>query len=358
MISIKQDEEARKMKQTNPYSLSFGKEPVSLIDREMQNSEIIESFTSDNPAFQVCMLTGVRGSGKTVAMTSIAKRLRSLKEWIVVDLNPERDLLTMFAAELSNRRELFELFKDAKINLSFLGFGLEIDGVPPITDTVVALRRMLEKLTKSGKRVLVTIDEASASKQFREFASQFQIFMREGLDIFLLMTGLYENISAIQNEKALTFLYRAPKMELRPLNLRLIAKNYRESFGLEERDAADMAKLTMGYPFAFQLLGYLCWTRQVQWREALEEYDAYLAEYSYEKIWSECSETDKRVLAAMADVSSTKVQDVRSELGMASNVFSVYRDRLIKKGIVRSPSQGNVTFVLPRFRQYVASVVW
>ena len=77
----------------NPFSLTFGKEPLSLISRNLQNEEIIESFKADNPDFQVCMITGVRGSGKTVAMTTIANDLRKDDQWLVVDLNPERDLL-------------------------------------------------------------------------------------------------------------------------------------------------------------------------------------------------------------------------------------------------------------------------
>ena len=203
-----------RMNKSNPFSLSFGKEPVSYIARDYQSGEILESFDSDNPSYQVCMITGVRGAGKTVAMSAIANILAADSRWIIVNLNPERDLLRTLAAELSNRKELFELFRDAKINLSFLGFGLEIDGEPPITDLVVALRRMLEKLTKSGKRILITIDEVSLNRQMREFASQFQIFMREDLNVFLIMTGLYENIYELQNEKTLTFLFRAPKVEL------------------------------------------------------------------------------------------------------------------------------------------------
>lgn len=48
----------------NPFSLSFGKEPVSLINRNVQSYEIIDTFEDENPAYQVCMITGVRGSGK------------------------------------------------------------------------------------------------------------------------------------------------------------------------------------------------------------------------------------------------------------------------------------------------------
>ncbi len=319
----------------NPFSLSFGKEPASYTARDYQSNEILDSFESENPSYQVCMITGVRGAGKTVAMSAIANILAADSRWIIVNLNPERDLLQTLAAELSNRKELFELFRDAKINLSFLGFGLEIDGEPPITDMVVALRRMLEKLTKSGKRILITIDEVSLNRQIREFASQFQIFMREDLNVFLIMTGLYENIYELQNEKTLTFLFRVPKIELKPLSIPLIVHKYREVFNINEEEALRMAKVTMGYPFAFQVLGYL------QWREGgsksledlLPQFDTYLEDYVYEKIWSELSKKDKEVAAAMCGASSTKVETIRNRLHMPSNSFSTYRKRLTKKGL-------------------------
>ena len=337
----------------NPFSLSFGKEPASYIDRDYQSNEVLESFTADNPAYQVCMITGVRGSGKTVLLSTISNNFRKDAQWVVVDLNPERDLLTMLAAELSNRKDLLELFRDARINLSFLGFGIEIDGEPPITDIVVALRRMLGKLTQSGKRVLITIDEASSTKSMREFASQFQIFMREGLSVFLLMTGLYENIYELQNEKTLTFLYRAPKIEMKPLSIPLVTKKYQDIFDLSDDEALSMAKATMGYPFAFQVLGYLCWTKKESWQVLLPLYDTYLEEYVYEKIWSELSGKDQAVLTAISDASPGKVETIRKLVGMPSNSFTTYRSRLIRKGLIVSPSYGMLRFSLPRFREFV-----
>ncbi len=338
---------------TNPFSLSFGKEPLSHIERDYQNNEILQSFESENPAYQVCMLTGVRGSGKTVALTTIANQLRSNKNWIVIDLNPERNLLHTLAAELSNRKELLQLFRDAKINLSVLGFGLEIDGEPPVTDLVVALRRMLEKLTRSGKRVLITVDEVSSSPNMREFASQFQIFLREELQIFLLMTGLYENIYELQNEKTLTFLYRAPKIEMKPLSIPLIMKKYQDIFDLTTDEALSMARATMGYPFAFQVLGYLCWTKKEKWQDLLPLYDTYLEDYAYEKIWSGLSPKDQAVLTAMSSASSGKVETIRNLVGMPSNSFTTYRSRLMRKGLIISPSYGTLSFALPRFREFV-----
>ena len=340
----------------NPFSLSFGKEPASYIDRDYQSNEVLESFTADNPAYQVCMITGVRGSGKTVLLSTISNNFRKDAQWVVVDLNPERDLLTMLAAELSNRKDLLELFRDARINLSFLGFGIEIDGEPPITDIVVALRRMLGKLTQSGKRVLITIDEASSTKSMREFASQFQIFMREGLSVFLLMTGLYENIYELQNEKTLTFLYRAPKIALKPLSIPLIAQKYLEIFDLTQEESISMAKATEGYSFAYQVLGYLCWTKEKPWNQLLPEYDTYLEEYVYDKIWSELSAKDKAVLHAMSSMKVSKTLEISAVLHASSNNFTVYRNRLLRKGLIYSPEYGSLAFSLPRLREFVQRV--
>ena len=55
---------------------------------------------------------------KTVLLTTVSNEFRKMEDWIVVDLSPERDMLNALAAELSNRKELFQIFKDAKINLS------------------------------------------------------------------------------------------------------------------------------------------------------------------------------------------------------------------------------------------------
>lgn len=340
----------------NPFSLSFGKEPLSLINRSIQTNDIIEHFTDDNPTSQVYMITGVRGSGKTVMLTEISKYFNDKEDWVVCDLSPERELLQSFAALLSNHPSLSRIFLDAKINLSFLGLGIEIDGTAPITDLNVAVTRMLEKAKKNKKHILITIDEAVCNATMREFVSLFQIYMRQDLPVYLLMTGLYENIYELQNEKTLTFLYRAPKIELKPLNIGMIAKKYKSIFSLNDEEALLMAKQTMGYPFAFQVLGYLCWRNETVWENVLSEYSQYLEEYVYEKVWSELSSTDKKILAAMASVDITRVENIRKASNQSSSSFSVYRDRLIRKGIVTSNAYGYLDFTLPRFREFIISV--
>ena len=337
----------------NPFSLTFGKEPLNAIKQDKEINEIVDGFLSENPEFQVCMITGVRGSGKTVLMTEISNAIRKNDNWIVVEISPERDMLNTLAAELSNHKELLQLFKDAKINLSFLGLGLEIDSEPPITDVVVALDRMLSQLTKKKKKVLVTLDEAVSNKYVKEFTSQIQIYIRKNYNIFMLMTGLYENIYNLQNEESLTFLYRAPKFEMKPLNSKLIAKEYKNVFGIDDDKASEMAKLVKGYPYAYQVLGYLCYKNNAGYEDVIEEFDVYLEEYVYEKIWSEMSDKDRLVIGAIASIDERKCSNIREKLNMEPSEFSVYRDRLLKKGLVTKPKYGYLDLTLPRFEKFI-----
>nr|MCR5273430.1 ATP-binding protein [Lachnospiraceae bacterium] len=203
----------------NPYTLVFGKEPSENISRAAQMVDILDSFTSEPALQQIYMITGVRGTGKTVFMTEVSKELAKRDDWIIVELNSSGDMLLDLAAALASEDTLARLFQNASINLSFFGIGLEVKNSVQITSIQVALTKMFESLKKKGKNVLICIDEAVSTEHMRSFAGAFQIFVRQELPVFLIMTGLFENINNIQNEKNLTFLYRAPKVELKPLNI-------------------------------------------------------------------------------------------------------------------------------------------
>ena len=75
----------------NPFTLTFGRSPLESVDRPVQINEIIENFTADTINQQMFIITGVRGSGKTVMMTEISHRLRENDDWVVIELNPEKN---------------------------------------------------------------------------------------------------------------------------------------------------------------------------------------------------------------------------------------------------------------------------
>ena len=337
----------------NPYVLTFGKEPAVMIPRLSQTRELIESFMDEKPSQQICLITGVRGCGKTVFMSTISREISSDSHWIVVELNPERDLLVSLAAKLNSQNYLANIFKTAKINLSFLGIGLEVSGGTPLTDIETALIQMLEVIQKHNKKILITIDEVSNTPNMRMFASTFQILLRRNLPVFLLMTGLYENIHSLQNEKSMTFLYRAPKITLEPLNIGTMTDNYQHILGYDYDKALKWAKLTKGYSFAFQVLGYFSLKYKNDDDQIYREFKQYLEEYVYEKIWDELSATDRDVAYAIAESPDGSISEIRQRLGMDSNQFNPYRMRLIRKGIVSGQIRGYLHFTLPCFAEFV-----
>ena len=91
------------------------------------------------------IITGVRGSGKTVMMTEISQKLRENDQWIVIELNPATDLLKGLLSKLNSNKVCAGIIKSAKIDLSFFGFGVAIEGMSPITDEETAIIAILKR---------------------------------------------------------------------------------------------------------------------------------------------------------------------------------------------------------------------
>jgi hypothetical protein len=338
----------------NPFCLTFGKEPYQLISRYVPMNEIINAFTEEKPSQQVYMITGVRGSGKTVFMNSVSKELKEDNDWVVIELNSSGELLKELAEKLYSIKGMSKIFNESGINLSVFGIEVELKKNDPIGASLeVAIENMLEKLSKKNKRVLISIDEVSNSKEMRTFAGAFQIFLRHDLPLFLLMTGLYENINSLQNEKNLTFLYRAPKIYLKPLNLSSMCDIYENTLSLSHEESLILAKETKGYSFAFQVIGYFCFKHKGNFERSKREIRQYLDDYVYDKIWLELPEKERQIMIIIAVDKIYEVALIKDKIGFKSNEFSVYRDRLIKKGILESHSRGSLEIALPFLDTYI-----
>lgn len=261
-------------------------------------------------------------------------------------------MLVSLAAKLDSDRSLHKLFSEAQIILQAFGIGLSIKGVPPISDIEEALKKMLESIKKQNKRVLVIIDEATNSKEMRIFASTYQIFLRERLPIFLIMTGLYKEIDRLRNAQGMTFLERAPRTVLLPLNQNQIIDNYIQTLQVSQAEASILAHQTKGYSFAFQTIGYFVYENRDNITKALDNTKDYLYIFAYEKIWSEVSMWDKQVTVAVANVPGGEIIKIREKLGYSSNQFNPYRDRLLKASILTSPRNGILKLSLPWFDEY------
>lgn len=339
----------------NPFSLTFGKEPRSFITNSSIFDEIKGTYLSDNPVTTTNLITGVRGAGKTVLLTKISKYFEELDDWIVVELNPETDMLEYLAASIYEKSKYKFKFMDKEFSFSFKGISISLSGKNPISNVISLLERMLEFLTKKKKKILICIDDISNNQNVRVFVQQYQIFIRKNFPLFLLMTGLYENVRSLQNEKSLTFLYRAPQINVGPLSLINIADSFETILLATSDEAVTLAKLTNGYAFAYQVLGYILFehkTNKVN-EQILKEFDNYLRENVYEKIYFDLTKVEKQIVKALAVSKDDSIASVMKLVDMNKENMSQYREKLIRKGIIIKKDWGEISFALPRFKEYV-----
>lgn len=345
------------MKPQNPFSYTFGVKPVEYI-ANVQEDIVLDNFMYENPTERAYMITGVRGSGKTVMLSDISESLEGTGSWILCDLNPAIDLRMDLAARLYEQPFMKAHFLSARIDLSLFGFGAEISGGEKIVEIESLIERMLQVVQNQKKKVMVTIDEASSGKEMQIFCLAFQKFIRRKLPIYIIMTGLYNKIHNIKNMKNCTFLQRAPYITLEPLDLSAIALRYQKVLYISKEQAIRLAKLTKGYAFAFQILGKLYYDKDesTSLEDIIPIYESELIRYSYRKIWSEMSGKDKRIVIAMVEISDgTNVtrQNLIDKTGLTPAMINRYQGRLKEQGVLTSPEKGVYSLALPLFQNFV-----
>lgn len=344
------------MPSKNPFSLTFGVEPLNLISRLNESEKIISEFESDDPSNYTYIITGLRGTGKTVLLSSISNYFIKKDDWIVIDPGTKKNLLENIASELYDKANLKKLFLKKEFSFSFHGISFSIEGTTPVVSLNTIIKKMLDVLQKKNIKVLIAIDEIVNNEDVKSFIEIYQTLIRNNYKIRLLMTGLYDNISKLQEDKSLTFLYRAPKLYLEPLNMPAIASSYRKLLNVDTNVSVSLAKLTNGYAYAYQVLGYLLYESNEKDinEDLLLKYDQYLKEYSYDKIFSELSPTEQQIIKLFNTNESVKISEIKNKLGdVTDQYFNVYRDKLIKKGVLISPAYGYLKFTLPRFNEFL-----
>lgn len=354
----------------NPFNPSFGKVPTIFLDRSKLVDKVVKNLDDPNSPYQTTLIYGLRGVGKTSFLTDIGKSVAKKENWIVINLVPNQDMLTNLVEGIYNKSTPTIKKVLSKIDaITIAGFGVEMGATKNNNShkvTQFTLESVLKNLKAQGIHLLVTLDEVTSTPEIRDFASVYQLMIREELNISLIMTGLPEQVSELQNDKVLTFLLRSKRITLSPLNRLDIKYRYREVFKKADREISDkvlnrMTLLTNGYAYAFQLLGYLLW--QTEDKKITDEViDSILDEYKeelyrnvYGKIYSGLSAVDRNFVDAMTEVddNSVSIKTIEEKMGKPHNYVSIYRRRLLDDQIIISPNRGYVSFTLPFFKEFV-----
>ena len=348
----------------NPFTTTFSKTPEYTYVTTEGTREIIENFSYDRPSESVFKITGVRGSGKTVLLAKVEEEYKLQENrdrgWIVCRLIPVRDMLRQFAAQLRKEglRKQNTAFTGINVSASVLGTGGSL-GISqaendPLFDIGVELEDMLQLAAEKKRKILIGIDEISRTKEMIEFALEFGKWLRAGYPVYLVCTGLYENIQELSNVKNLTFFRRATTIQTEPLSFVKMSEIYRKELLLELEDAKLLASITKGYAYAFQLLGVFYFRKRPEESisDVTDRLKSELFAYSYEKIWEKMTETDRFFASLLTEKEEYSREEVLAALGERESSYSVYRDRLLKRGILLA-RRGYIGFALPFFGQYI-----
>lgn len=337
----------------NPFTLMFGITTSSKISRSENIEKIQNAFLNENGMYSY-LITGIRGTGKTVLLRTLEEIIENTPNWIVLNINPQKNIISEIYDRLIQTDYLANEVSKWNLSLHLGPLSLTREGGKNNNNPEIVIRNTLEKLKAFGIKVLISIDEVNDTLEFREFINYYQILISKGLPIYLLMTALNENVVGLINDKATTFLTRTPKIVLEPLDFSSIASEYRSKLNVSLKTSIELAKLTNGYAFAYQVLGYLFYESGAKeiTTDLISKYEQYLWNNGYTKFWKDLSLKDREFLIALSKSTDGTKKDILKYLDNKES-YAVYRERLLEKGLIYSPSYGCLNFVLPRFKEFI-----
>lgn len=207
---------------TNPFTPEFGSVPLVMAGRQSIRRELFDAFSQGrgNPNLS-SILIGPRGSGKTALLTYLAKEASS-EGWVAVHAvampGMLEDIFEQTRLACANALEKKEAYTPPQ--LTSLGLGPVSVGwaasPAPSENWRTRMSGLMEALEGAGLGLLITVDEVVASlDEMVRLAAVYQLFVREQRRVAPVMAGLPSNISALLNDKSVSFFAQGPAAQAR-----------------------------------------------------------------------------------------------------------------------------------------------
>jgi type II secretory pathway predicted ATPase ExeA len=354
----------------NPFTPSFGIEPTLFAGRQEIIREFLlglENGTGDPNLSTV--ITGARGTGKTVALHEIANASLELG-WVSVYTMANINLLEELLRKLKKAVIDFISQKSSSritgVGLSGFSISRAVDQkTPPSWEEEIT--EIVDELTEQDIGVIFQIDEIQGkSNDLRRFASIFQELLWQNKKVALAIAGLPHQIDSIFTDDIISFLRRSRLKVLEPLSISETINTVRKMFEMSgksiKNDALGMlCQRTGGLPYLIQLIGYEVWQASksndvglTTVRKGLKQAEKYIGSSLIELVLQDISPKDQEFLYAMSrEDSAAKISEIAKQLNRDVKYAGTYRSRLIREGVIFSPARGQVDFVIPYFREYL-----
>ena len=365
----------------NPFTPTFGVTPPVLAAREEELEVFVEGLEDGvgSPGRAV-LVTGSRGSGKTVLLNSIEDAALQ-RGWLVVSATTgvgvaQEVAQTRLAQLLHEHDPEARSFLPTGGSASVAGFGAGAQGAyeDRVPRPTLSFRSGLERLAdvadaRLGTGVLVTLDEVhtSALTDLRQITHAVQHCFREGRQVALVAAGLPSSVSDLLSDQVTSFLRRAERFVLGTMPEAAVRAALAEPIKVAGRtiddEALDLAvDGTRGYPFLIQLVGHRSWRVDPDQasitvdhvRAGVEGAVRRAGRMIHEPALRDLSDVDRSFLTAMAiDDGPSRIADVAHRMGVDLNYANQYRRRLLDAEMITPAGRGRLAFELPYLRDYL-----
>jgi hypothetical protein len=380
----------------NPFSPGAGTPPPELAGRDgiLAQARVLLGRIKTGRPEKSLLLTGLRGVGKTVLLNEL-ERIAQDEGYrtILVEAHEGKPLPVLLAPHL--RRLLFDLDRIAlagdrvrrglavlrsfagaiRITIGEVDIGLDIEpehGTADSGDLEVDLPELFTALGEAalerGAAIALMIDEIqySNAKELSALIMAMHRMQQRQLPLVLISAGLpilpgLAGESKSYAERLFSFPEIGPLPE--PDAIKALQEPVKAAgVAFEPAALQEIFRVTRGYPYFLQEWGYQAWnqapaspiTLQVV-RESNtlvgDRLDANFFRVRFDRL----TPAEKLFLRAMSELGSGpyRTGDVAEKLGVPIGKIGPRRAVLIKKGMIYSPSYGDIAFTVPLFDEFM-----
>ena len=357
----------------NPFAPGFGTQPPLLAGRDAILRRIASAMAAGpRHPDSTLVIIGARGTGKTVLLNAVESDGRS-RGWaaIAVSASEEGGITYNVASAASDPNHWPRQWRERTV-----GFGADVRGRPLLGESNrptlrAALTDLAETAASRDAGVLVTVDELQAAdaQDAQMFANAIQhVARREQRPVVFIGAGLPEVEDTVLADDGITFFQRCRREAIGPITdedvRAALEQPVIDAAGWIEPAALDAAvAAASGYPFMVQLIGFHAWEHSCDpgsgitaaaMAAGLTDANAEMVDLVIKPVWKRLSEADRSFLLAMArDSADSSTADITARLQASPSHVGVYRSRLIRAGVIRSPRHGRVRFTHEALRRWL-----
>ena len=373
----------------NPFSPGAGSPPPELVGRDhiLEKSRVLLGRAREGRSEKSLLLVGLRGVGKTVLLNEIERITRETGyHTIALEAHEDKSLAALLTPHL--RQLLFELdrmkglsskvrrglgvlksfISGIKVKVSEIELGLDIDSGDLEVDLANLFIAVAEAAQDRKTAVALLIDEIQylSEKELSALIMAMHKMQQRRLPLVLLGAGLpILTRLAGESKSYAERLFEFP--EIGPLSNVDATKALQDpvlranvKFAIEA--IKEILHLTQGYPYFIQEWGYQSWNHaekspisfvdvQNATKTVTQRLDVNFFKVRFDRLTS----GEKRYLRAMAQLKGAgqRSGDIAELLGVKVNSLGPIRANLINKGMIYSPTYGDVAFTVPLFDEFM-----